>query len=115
MNKVMEQLAEVFVIRPINTKVYRVDTTFYLSGGLPLIIYFVIDGRTVSITDEGALLESIYLPIEEDLNTQLLDSIGAKINHEDHVIMQTKVRKLTKDVFKYIEALMDTSALYNED
>lgn len=115
MNKVMEQLAEVFVIRPINTKVYRVDTTFYLSGGLPFIIYFVVDGRTVTITDEGALLESVYLPVEEDLNTQLLDRIGAKINHEDHVIMQTKVRKLTKDVFKYIEALMDTSALYSED
>lgn len=115
MNKVMEQLAEVFVIRPINTKVYRVDTTFYLSGGLPFIIYFVVDGRTVTITDEGALLESVYLPVEEDLNTQLLDRIGAKINHEDHVIMQTKVRKLTKDVFKYIEALMDTSALYAND
>lgn len=115
MNKVMEQLAEVFVIRPINTQVYRVDTTFYLSGGLPLIIYFVIDGRTVTITDEGALLESVYLPVEEDLNTQLLDRIGAKINHDDHVVMKTKVRKLTKDVFKYIEALMDTSALYNED
>lgn len=115
MNKVMEQLAEVFVIRPINTQVYRVDTTFYLSGGLPLVIYIVVNGRTVTLTDEGALLESIYLPVEEDLNTQLLDRIGAKINHEDHVIMQTKVRKLTKDVFKYIEALMDTSALYNED
>lgn len=115
MDKILAELAEVFGVKQVSKGVYRIDTTFYLSGGVAFIIYLTVDGRKVTITDEGALLESTYLPTEEDLNTQLIDKIRATINPDGSITKQTTVRKLTKDIFSYIEALMDTSALYGED
>lgn len=111
-DKILKELSEVFGVNEISDHVYRIDTDFALADGTPLVVYVTVNGRKVIFSDEGALLESIYVPYEEELNTQQLDRVGATVVKDVSVVKHTTVRRLVKDLFKYLEAILETSQLY---
>lgn len=114
MDKVIDELRKVFDVYNLQPAVYQIDTTFHFPGGSELVIYLVKDGRNILLTDGGAFNDEVHVPIEEELNTQLFDKIGVVITEEGFIEKETSVRRATKEVFRFIEAIMDTSILYAE-
>ena len=115
MKKVLAELRKVFEVQEIQPFTYQIDTTFHLPGGTELILYLILEGRNVTLTDGGIFMDEVILSMEEELNTQLFDNIGATITEDGFIEKETSVRKATKEVFRFIEAIMDTSILYAEN